>query len=595
MKKFLALFLAAIMLMSVVGCATVPPVVTDPTVGPTDPSNPIIVDTCPDYVNLDSALPFVKEGSEEVTLTMWVAALDDGTKEVEKTWQWAYLQDVGNVKLEITLVPWSTKEEKKNLALATGEIPDIMYGMQLTAADLVTYGSTEHVIADLKPLIDNYAPAIKATMDMYKNQAAAWTAPDGGVYSLSSVGKETATGGYKIFVNKQWMADAGITELPTTLDGFTDMLEKFKTLHPEEEYVPLGGYHAADYPLGIILQALGFNINSFRGERIYDYASVNGDHVSVIGTDPLYAEFLKVANDWYTKGLIHKDFFTIDHNVARAQAAQEKCGVYVQFGMSTMYGFLSNSDQATKDAYLDNWVVMEPLTSASNPDASILLSDGASVGNFVISEKCENKEVAIRLANWFYTTEGNTLATNGPAAALNLPDYGCLTETNGSGWTLKLNDAGYAVNDINVAQKDLMSAYQAMGFTDPYAINPDTGKSNWEYRAEIAGFAGKYTPNGTYDLTTGIGRHNDMIEKTLKDFGEPGAPSILYMDAETSADAADLMAVVKNYIVAETAKFITGSRPIDQVDDYLREVNAAGGDELNEIYNELYEAYKAGK
>ena len=69
--------------------------------------------------------------------------------------------------LDITLIQWGAKEEKKNLALSSGIIPDIMYNMQLNSADIVNYGSSEHILADLTDLIANYAPDIQATFDQY--------------------------------------------------------------------------------------------------------------------------------------------------------------------------------------------------------------------------------------------------------------------------------------------------------------------------------------------------------------------------------------------------------------------------------------------
>ena len=72
-----------------------------------------------------------------------------------------------------------------------------------------------------------------------------------------------------------------------------------------------------------------------------------------------------------------------------------------------------------------------------------------------------------------------------------------------------------------------------------------------------------------------------------------GAPDILYFDADTAARVSDLTSVVQTYALSETAKFITGARDISEVEDYLREVRAAGGDELNEIYNKAYQEYLA--
>ncbi len=598
-KKIVALCLIASMLLGGIGCGDTNEETDEPNTQEETPSGGEDVDepesTCPDYVNLDSTLPFVKEDSgEDITLTMWVAAMDDGAKEVEKTWQWVYLQDEGNITLDITLVPWSTKEEKKNLALATGEIPDIMYNMQLSPSDLVTYGANEHLLTDLSPLIEAYAPNISAALEMYPEQRNGWTTPDGGIYSLSQIGRENSTGGYKIFVSQNWMDEAGITEVPTTLDEFTEMLRAFKALHPDDEnYVPLGGYSGADYPLGIILQALGYNINLFRSERIYDYALVNNDHVSVVSTDPLYAEFLKVAHTWYEEGLISQDFFTMDAQAARAQAGEERCGVYVQYGMTTMNSYVKNTDGTAADTdrlteYLDSWVVLSPLTSEFNDTPVTLMTDGITVGNFVISEACENKEVAIRLADWFFTAEGNSRAANGPCANEGVSNYGCF---DGDGWYLEEGEDGKIVEVFPAAQTDIMSAYKCLGYENLYTIIPETGESTYDYRYDLGGYPDAYPPDGVYDETTAAGRLNAKAATALNPYGATGAPSVLYMDLETSARVSDLLAVVQNYAISETARFVTGSRPIEEVEDYLQEIGTAGGDELNQIYNDLYLDY----
>lgn len=51
--------------------------------------------------------------------------------------------------------------------------------------------------------------------------------------------------------------------------------------------------------------------------------------------------------------------------------------------------------------------------------------------------------------------------------------------------------------------------------------------------------------------------------------------------------------MVSNYATTETAKFITGERPIEEADDYLAEIRAMGADELIEIYKQAYQDYLA--
>lgn len=61
-------------------------------------------------------------------------------------------------------------------------------------------------------------------------------------------------------------------------------------------------------------------------------------------------------------------------------------------------------------------------------------------------------------------------------------------------------------------------------------------------------------------------------------------PSFAYFDTETSDRITDLKTVITDYVKAETAKFITGARSLDEYDAYLSELNTLGVDEYLEYY-----------
>ena len=541
----------------------------------------------PDYVNLDSALPFVKEDSgEKVTLSMYVAA-QDAAKNVDDTWQWVYLQDQGNITLDITLIQWGAKEEKKNLALSSGIIPDIMYNMQLNSADIVNYGSSEHILADLTDLIANYAPDIQATFDQYPDFKLTLTMPDNAIYSLSGLGDDNAVANYAMWVHSDWLSGIGMDKTPSTLDEFTDMLVQFKEKNPmqveEDKLVPLAGYSGADYPTAFILQALGFQINTFRVERIYDYAVV-GDHCSIICCDDLYARYLEVARDWYEKGLISQDYFSIDWKTTRAQAGSGYCGAYAQFGMSTI---VSNGF-AGDDSFVEKWVACSPLTSEWNDTPVAKSGSGNSIGNFTISEDCSNKEVAIRFANWFFTEEGALLKKYGPAKGSDVDTYGLL-----DGWYMEKDETSGELKMQQNEQLAIYSGYECLGYIANYKPFPNTGNLLIANQYKVAGYEGEYAKEGDFDLNTITGRVSKQRYDAVAPYAVSGAPDILYFDADTAARVSDLTSVVQTYALSETAKFITGARDISEVEDYLREVRAAGGDELNEIYNKAYQEYLA--
>lgn len=614
-KKLWAMFLSICMTLGVTACGNTPNTGTE-SKGSTAEENSQVQEStvqsstveesesnipadCPDYVNMESAVPFVKEDSgEEVTLTMWVAA-QDGAKDVEDTWLWTYLQDVGNVKLEITLIPWSSKGEKKNLALSTGDLPDIMYNMQLSTTDMVTYGQEEHILADMSTLIEDYAPNLNALLEANPTHKAAWTTPDGGIYSASLVKNEiTVSGGYEMYVNQDWLDEAGITELPTTLDEFTDMLRAFKALHEgDDNYVPLGGYWGADCPTQVILQALGLGINSFRSEVIGNKVIKNDGTVSIIYADDLYAEYLKIANQWYEEGLISQDYFTIDWKTTRAQAGESLCGAYPQYGMDTMLSFVKDSsgnltaDEAVLDEYMEKWIPLSPMTSEWNDTPVVPKGDGATIGNFVIAESCENKEVAMRLLDWFYSTENSVLAKWGPMKDGEVSTYD-LTD----GWSISKDAEGNLVetNLREIGQElNIYSGYYAIGGEGDNLVMPDTGMTIIEYRYAMAGYEGQAPERGAFNLSDRSGRLKAKAEAALRPYAAAAFPSVLYLDQETATRVSDISAVVSNYATTETAKFITGERPIEEADDYLAEIRAMGADELIEIYKQAYQDYLA--
>ena len=577
-KRLWAMFLSICMMLGVTACGNTTNTGTESTGSAVKESKveSSVVESaedagtsdCPDYVNLDSTAPFVKEDSgEEVTLTMWVAA-QDGAKDVEDVWLWTHLQEVGNVKLDITLIPWSSVGEKRNLALATGEIPDIMYNMSLTTGDVITYGQEEHLLADMRPLIEAYAPNLNALYEKYPNVKAGFTTSDGGIYTVSQVNIPTVVGGYKMFLNQDWMDEAGITELPTTIDEFTEVLRAFKALHEgDERYVALGGYWGPDCPINVILNALGFKINMFRAEHINNMDVLDDGSLTYIPADDRYAEFLKIAHQWYEEGLISKDYFTIDWKTTRAQAGENLCGAYAQFGMDTMLSFVKDedgnltSDEAVLEDYLETWIPLSPLTSEWNDTPVSKMSDGITIGNFAISEACENKEVAIRLLDWFYTTENTILAKYGPMKDGDVPTYG-LTD----GWSIDRNEEGVLVetNLRDIGQElNIYSGYYTVG-GEGGVVFPDTGMTINEYRYAMAGYPGE-EPQGLGYGNDKVGRANTRNEEALLPYAKVGFPSNLFLDTEAATRLSDVQTVVYNYANTETAKFIIGERPIEEV------------------------------
>lgn len=93
----------------------------------------------PEYLNLDSFRPIVKDG-EEVTLRVLTMRESIANSDINENWFVKFIEEKLNINLEIEEVNESTYEERRNLMLASNDLPDIILNMHLSANDMVNYG-----------------------------------------------------------------------------------------------------------------------------------------------------------------------------------------------------------------------------------------------------------------------------------------------------------------------------------------------------------------------------------------------------------------------------------------------------------------------
>jgi hypothetical protein len=62
----------------------------------------------------------------------------------------------------------------------------------------------------------------------------------------------------------------------------------------------------------------------------------------------------------------------------------------------------------------------------------------------------------------------------------------------------------------------------------------------------------------------------------------------VYFDVDTTERVADLMQVINEYANTEFAKFVTGKRPLSELDAYFNEIERIGALELIQIYKDYY-------
>lgn len=526
---------------------------------------------------------------EKVTVSLLTTRNSTATNDIEDVWFFKYLAQKMNVdfELEQTL----ETDQRISLMFASDSVPDLVWGIGLSNNDVMVYGVQEGMLLNWKDLITpELMPNTYQAMQDYPDAFTASTAPDGNIYTLPMITGSSYyanTGSFsaaiRMYINKDWMDACGITQIPTTLDEYLEVLRTFKEKDPMglgENNIPLIGNQEKDKTF--VWNALGFHGTA---TQAYGTSFDLKDNQLVL---PCYTEeakeFITFYNTLYTKGLISPDYFTLDQTAARGLMASGVCGV---LGDSTL--------AAIGDAW-SSWIALSPLTSDVNDVAVAAFNPGYSVGQLYASAYTEHPEVLARIVDYMYSDEGALYYFYGPMKGTE--------ETLGvvDGWYYDENNRITTDKVVNGEFTDISEyAYQ---YIKSYSSAPGRFDHYSQTAAAMAGieFPGKEMtivdkltgaeiPSLIMDVYTDD--NNDghwritQSEAMIDHLTAVRLPAV-YLTAEQNQRVADLSTVINDYVTAESAKFIVGTRPLSELDAYFEELKSLGIEEYIAIYQEAY-------
>jgi len=265
-----------------------------------------ITDKSADFGFNEEGLPIV---DDTLTLTFGgtKAPLAPEYSEMELVEQW---EADTNIAITWENLPDQVYAEKKNLMLASGDLPDVLFNTGLSDAEIVQNGSNGTLLP-LEGLIEQHAPTLTAILDERPDIRAAITASDGHIYTLPSV-EELGLVQYPnfLYINTAWLSALGLP-MPTTIDQYRDALEAFKTQDPN------GNGVADEIPLSFRTDSFCANPNdliaALGGQpENNDHRIVRDDTVEFTANTDEYATGVAALADWYADGLIDPESFSQD-------------------------------------------------------------------------------------------------------------------------------------------------------------------------------------------------------------------------------------------------------------------------------------------
>ena len=440
-----------------------------------------------------------------------------------------------NINITFDSVLSADLTEKRNLMLASGEYPDMLFKSGIGMGDLTKYGG-QGILIPLEDLIHEYMPNLTAKLD----EIDGWqylTSPDGHIYSIPEI---SARGEINLFwLNKKWLDNLSLEE-PKSMDDLYEVLKAFKEQDangngdPEDE-IPFS-LTQGDY-LGL-LKYSGFS---------YDEGSmcaVIDGKLTYVPTTDYFREYVAYLAKLYQEGLLEQTSFT--QGGEQQQATGQSGDVYGSFW--TMGAFLTVGRDND-----DDYVVMTPFYEDTYP-----IITGIKVGTMAITDACEHPEVLMAWADYLYSEEGGILAWMGvEGKTYQVADNGK--------WEWMLG--GEYGDDIATVR----SSATIQGAQNHPSIQPD--------------FWFEMSPEVDADEV-----YLNNERQRIAGLGKVPLPMMAYTE-EDNAQIATFRADIDGYINQFIAQVCTGEVNLESGwDTYLETMEAMGASALAELHEKTYNA-----
>lgn len=306
--------------------------------------------------------------------------------------------------------------ERRNLAMATGEMPDAIMNAGFSDYELLNYAE-DGAIIPLNDLIDEYMPNLQNVLESSPEYRAMMTAPDGNIYSFPWI-EELGEGKGSIhsvdnfpWINVDWLNELGL-EMPKTTEDLKDVLIAFKDNDPAGD--------GQTIPMSFIIndggQDLGFLFGSFGLGDNWDRTVVTNDgEVKLTAADEGYIDAIKYAHELYEEGLMDIEAFEHDWPA------------YVAKGQEGRYGLYFTWDKGNITGMNDSYELMPPLEEP-NGDINVTRTNGMGFdrSRMVITSANENLELTAKWIDQFYDpvqSVQNNWGTYGDEEQQNIFEY----------------------------------------------------------------------------------------------------------------------------------------------------------------------------
>lgn len=477
------------------------------------------------------------------------------------------IREATNVQLEYIWEAPDTiedAEQKKNIAIASGDIPDFML---CSATQLAMLAKTDLINKDLESLYNTYASDhLKGWNTKEGNTALEAAYYKGQMIAIPLLGSSIDAAPF-LFLRQDWLDKLGLS-VPTNMDELYNVMKAFKEQDPDgngkDDTFGMNIHKDFNSPSAMISDGVGI-FNSFGAYPTYWVEDGKGG-LMYGAVAPEVKDALAFLKKLYDEGLIEEDFQVKDEGKAIESIAAGKVGVEFGASWNPVFPLYMGFGQDENMRWVAAPIVGE--NGPAHPQAK------TNIQNFVvISSECKHPEAVIKLLNAYVEALGfsdaetyNSYLAPTADGLMQFPQHYFMLKTENplqylEDWYLicKAEETG----DESV----LTSANAKSNYADNMALkNGDLSK---------LGASGIMGTSGSSYAAMAYYYENNLFHWDLF----TGAPT---------KSMGSKMGLVESKILEYYTKVIMGSASLNDWDGFVSELNSLGLADVTAEVNEWY-------
>lgn len=449
-----------------------------------------------------------------------------------------------NVQLTLELVSSSAYNEKKSVVLATGSFPDLIH---VNHSNLKTYYTSGYLEPLMQYVNEETMPNFYKVWQEYPELQNYLI--DGELYAFPRVTVENDAAGYGPVIRTDLLEKHGL-DIPETFDDLLDVLAELKEIYPDS--IPWATRNKTSNLIATTSYMLGAGSGMY-----YDFDK--GQYQYGQATEEFKA-VLEYLNRAYELGVLNPEYATSTAQQLESNLTTGKSFFYLDnstFGQN--YTLTLRKTEGNEDAVLQLIPIPE---NSFGQRRAVGYSKDIQNQFFALNAKSKNKEEILKWIDWMYSEEGYAISAYGK-----------------EGYSFEYNENGEPefIEEYVMQFKDGTPA-------DYYALYGDAGIGDLNVSFLVGGThliqkIQKIDGNWS-ELTEEYWKINNADEAYERPKVAP------YLTDEENARYKEITSDINTILATEYDKYIMGEEPIENWDNVIAKLKAAGVDEIVEMYNQ---------